>query len=106
MKTEMIPEPTFVDAPSGAITEAAPSLAYLIAAIERDLPGWGWLVRSIDASEREEGYFANVTSPDFEQFWDGENVSHSGSTNHATAKSPHLALMASFEAALARSEGQ
>lgn len=47
-----------------------PNLGEIAALIERDLPGWQWLVRNTRGEPQPAPYFANCTSPDFEQFFD------------------------------------
>lgn len=79
----------------------------LTALIERDLPGWGWLVRNVPErrrirqdweapASREEAsgkFFANLTSPEFDQSTNrdvrdpetGHTASYSTKTGHQTA---------------------
>lgn len=67
-------------------------LSGMISQVEREFPDYGWLVRQLP-ERRGGGYFANITSPDF----DASQVPYTGSIHTATGPTPEAALALSLE---------
>jgi hypothetical protein len=45
------------------------TLLTMIEDFERNFPGWGWLIRN----DEEQGYFVNLTSPDFQSLYSSKD---------------------------------